>query len=130
VNTQREKTAGHGEFNELQCGDDPAQRSPASKHLLEVLTGADHAEKRTDVTHEKPAEVTTKPHATMPVDTTQLVLDSVPPPYTATPAKFERPSETELLRQLQQLEMSLSMFDLEASRKGSHSEATTRRLAS
>jgi hypothetical protein len=111
VNTQREKTAGHGEFDELQYGDDPAQRSPASKHLLEVLTGADHAERRTDIIHEKPVEVTTKPDAATPIDTTQLVLDSVPPPYTATAAKFERPSETELLRQLQQLEMSLSIFD-------------------
>jgi hypothetical protein len=40
-----------------------------------------------DITHEN--EIT-------PIDTTQLVLDSVSPPYTATAAKFERPSETEI----------------------------------
>jgi hypothetical protein len=110
IHTQSEKTAGHGEYDELQYGDNPTQRSPASKHLLNVMTGADHAERRTDVMHEKAVEVSTKP-VSSPINTTQLVLDSVPPPYTATAAKFERPSETEILRQLQQLEMSLSIFD-------------------
>jgi hypothetical protein len=74
------------------------------------MTGADHSKRRTDVMHEKEIEVTTKPDS-VPIDTTQLVLDSVPPPYTACAAKFERPSETEIFRQLQQLEMSLSIFD-------------------
>ena len=44
ISTQSEKTAGHSEYDELQYGDDPAQRSPASKHLLNVMTGAKHAE--------------------------------------------------------------------------------------
>jgi hypothetical protein len=46
-----------------------------------------------------------------PINTTQLVLNSISPPYTAIAAKFERPAETEILQQLQQLEMSLSIFD-------------------
>ena len=108
--TQSEKTAGQGEFDELQYGDNPTERSPASKHLLNVMTGADHTERRTDIMHEKDTEITLKPDA-VPIDTTQLVLDSVPPPYTACAAKFERPSELEIVRQLQQLEMSLSIFD-------------------
>jgi hypothetical protein len=111
IHTQSEKTAGHGEFDELQYGEDPAQRSPASKHLLNIMTGADHTERRTDVMHEPNVDVFTKPDSSAPIDTTQLVLDSVDPPYTATAAKFERPSETEILRQLQQLEVSLSIFD-------------------
>ena len=61
--------------------------------------------------HDKAVEVTAKNSDSTPVDTTQLVLDSVPPPYTACAAKFERPSEVEIVRQLQQLEMSLSIFD-------------------
>jgi hypothetical protein len=74
------------------------------------MTGADHTKRCTDIMHEKTVEVTLKPDS-VPIDTTQLVLDSVNPPYTACAAKFERPSETEILRQLQQLEMSLSIFD-------------------
>jgi hypothetical protein len=75
------------------------------------MTGADHTERRTDIMHEPNVDVFTKPDSSAPIDTTQLVLDSVDPPYTATAAKFERPSETEILRQLQQLEVSLSIFD-------------------
>ncbi len=79
--------------------------------------------------HEEPVEVTEKANSTIPIDTTQLVLDSVPPPYTATAAKFERPrytrpGEAELIRQLQQLEVSLSVFDRSAkeriSLRGNH----------
>ena len=111
IYTQSEKTAGHGEYDELQYGDDPAQRSPASKHLLNVMTGANHEERRTDIMLDKDVAVQAKHSDAAPIDTTQLVLDSVPPPYTACAAKFERPSEIEIVRQLQQLEMSLSIFD-------------------
>ena len=104
------KDSRHGEHDELQHGDGQAQRSPASKHLLNVMTGADHTERRTDVVNEKPVEVSPKPNSA-PTDATQLVLDSAPPPHTAMAAKFERPSEAEVSRQLQQLEMSLSIFD-------------------
>ena len=98
LHTQSEKTAGHGEYDELQHGDDPAQRSPASKHLLNVMTRADHTERRTDIMHKKPVEVSPKPNS-VPIDTTQLVLDSAPPPCTAIAAKFKRPSEAEISRQ-------------------------------
>jgi hypothetical protein len=129
INTQSEKTAGHGENDELQHGDNPAQRSPASKHLLNVMTGADHAERRTNAMHEKAVEVSAKPNSA-PIDTTQLVLDSVPPPHTATASKFERPSEAEILRQLQQLEMSLSMFNRSITRNACPFKAITRPWAS
>jgi hypothetical protein len=72
------------------------------------MTGADHTERRTDIMHESNVDVFTKPDSSAPIDTAQLVLDS---PHAATAAKFERPSETEILRQLQQLEVSLSIFD-------------------
>jgi hypothetical protein len=113
IHTQAKKTAGHGKYDELQYGDNPSQRSPASKHLFNIMTGADHQERRMDVMHEKVREVTNK-HDSTPIDTTQLVPDSVEPPYTAVAATFERLAETDLLRQLQQLEMSLSVFDCSA----------------
>jgi hypothetical protein len=74
------------------------------------MKGADHTVRRADIMHEKPVEVSPKPNS-VPIDTTQLVLDSAPPPHTAIAAKFERPSEAEISRQQQQLEMSLSIFD-------------------
>lgn len=54
--TQSEKTAGHGEYNELQYGDNPTQRSPAFKHLLHIMTGAIHTKRHTSIMHEKAAE--------------------------------------------------------------------------
>jgi hypothetical protein len=119
IKTQQEKMAGHKEHDKLQCGEDPTECSPASKHMLNIMTGADHLERRTDIMHKQPVVVTDKPDLDMPMDTTQLVLDSAPPPCTATAAKFERPNctrprETELVRQLQQLEASLSVFDRSA----------------
>ena len=70
THAQSEKTAGHGECDELQCGDDPAQQSPASKHLLNVMTGADHTERRTDIMHDKAIETTPQPDSA-PIDAAQ-----------------------------------------------------------
>jgi hypothetical protein len=43
VNTGAIKTAKHDSKDEIQFGDDPSNRSPASKHLMEVFTGSnDH----------------------------------------------------------------------------------------
>jgi hypothetical protein len=44
INTQTEKMAGHGEYDELQYGNVPSQQSLAFKHLLNVMTGVDHME--------------------------------------------------------------------------------------
>ena len=60
INAQSEKTAGQGEHDELQRGNDPAQRSPVSKHLLSVMTSADHAERGTDIMHDKATKVAPK----------------------------------------------------------------------
>ena len=60
------------------------------------MADTNHAKRRTDIMHDKAVEVTHKNSDSIPIDTTQLVLESVPPPYTAYPAKFERPSELEL----------------------------------
>lgn len=78
--TQSEETVGHGKYNEVQYGDNPIQRSPASKHLLNIMTGADPTKRRTDGKDERATEITLKPNA-VSIDTTQLVLDSVPPPF-------------------------------------------------
>jgi hypothetical protein len=43
VHTGAIKTAKHDLKDEIQFGDDPSNRSPASKHLMEVFTGSnDH----------------------------------------------------------------------------------------
>jgi hypothetical protein len=87
------------------------------------MTGAYHTERRTDIMHKKVCKVNDKP-GIRPINNTQLVLYSVSPPYTAIAAKFERPAETEILRQLQQLEMFLSIFDCSSKERiplrGSH----------
>jgi hypothetical protein len=47
-------TAKHTAHDKLQYGEAPEARSPASKHLLETITGAPHAERRTDILLETP----------------------------------------------------------------------------
>jgi hypothetical protein len=43
INTGSIKTAKHDSKDEIQYGDNPHNRSPASNHLMEVFTGsADH----------------------------------------------------------------------------------------
>jgi hypothetical protein len=43
INTGAIKTAKHDSKDEIQFGDNPLNRSPASKHLMEVFTGSvDH----------------------------------------------------------------------------------------
>jgi hypothetical protein len=49
TNAERICTAKHNTHDELQYGNDPTARSPASKHLLEVITGAPHDKRRTNI---------------------------------------------------------------------------------
>jgi hypothetical protein len=49
TNAQRVRTAKHNTHDEVQYGDTPTARSPASKHLLEVITGAPHDKRCTDI---------------------------------------------------------------------------------
>jgi hypothetical protein len=49
MNAQRERSATHMAKDEVQYGDHPERRSPASKHLIEVITGTPHEQRRTDI---------------------------------------------------------------------------------
>ena len=42
------KTARHRSMDEVQYGDDPSQRSPASNHLIEVLTGGPSSQRQSN----------------------------------------------------------------------------------
>ena len=47
IRTGTIKTATHDSKDEIQYGDHPSNRSPASKHLMEVFTGSfDYTTKR------------------------------------------------------------------------------------
>jgi hypothetical protein len=50
---QQQRAAKHHVANKLQYGDPPNRRSPASKFLIETLTGTPHTEQRTNTLLEK-----------------------------------------------------------------------------
>jgi hypothetical protein len=129
---QCRRTAKHLTTDELQYGDPPNQRSPASKHLLEVLMGTPHKDRRTDIMLE-PATTTCQPAQNAPNDnlndlTTCIILENpLPHNAAAAKAKFDRPNTDELHRQLQQLDITLNMFEPAVSEQialtGSHPTA-------
>ena len=47
--SQSKRTAKHKTADEVQYSDPPAKRSPASKHLIEIITGTPHTSRRTDI---------------------------------------------------------------------------------
>jgi hypothetical protein len=95
----------------MHNGDTPAARSPASKHLLKVITGAPHDKRRTYIMLE-----TFKPtleliqETLQPINNEQLIQDS-PLPQAAAAAKFARPSPSELTQQLEMLDVTLNIFE-------------------
>jgi hypothetical protein len=74
TNAQRVCTAKHNTHDEVQYGDTPAVHSPASKHLLEVITGALHDERRTDIMLE-----TSKPTLELIQETLQPIKEQLIP---------------------------------------------------
>jgi hypothetical protein len=123
VHTQRVKTAKHKTFDEVQYGTNPANRSPAAKHLLEIATGAPHHHNRTDNLREtdKP-EYDQQPDS--PLDANlQTILDS-PLPQSAAAAKVQQPTAVELRQQLEMLDVTTNIFEPAVSEtlqlKGTH----------
>ena len=85
------RTAKHNTADEVQYGDDPKDRGPASQFLIEVITDTPHEQRRMDriidqplVLDRKPDTPSTKPQS---METTQCILQDNPPPYTASAAK-------------------------------------------
>jgi hypothetical protein len=110
TNAQRVRTAKHHEHDEMQYGSAPDERSPASKHLLETMTGAPHTERRTDILLER----TDKAYDTQTDDVRPLheqIIDDSPLPFAASAAKFARPSPIELTQQLEMMDISLNIFE-------------------
>jgi hypothetical protein len=104
------RMAKHTAQDKLQYGEAPDAQSPASKHLLETITGALHAERRTDILLK-----TCKPELEMIKETLlqineQLIADS-PLPATAAAAKFARPNPSELMQQFKMLDVTLNIFE-------------------
>jgi hypothetical protein len=108
VHTQRRKWAHHVTMDEFQYGDEPANRSTASKHILETFTQLPHTKVGGQKLHQ-----TVKPIVLdhpLPSDRypNQVDIQLDPLPYThAAAAKFERPREQDLSEVLEQHNISL-----------------------
>jgi hypothetical protein len=80
INTGAIKTAKHDLKDEIQFGDNPSNRSPALKHLMEVFTGsADH----TTAIAPEHVEIELKDkRSTSAIDILEINLLDSPLPYT------------------------------------------------
>jgi hypothetical protein len=94
TNAQRERSATHVAKDEVQYGDPPDKRSPASKHLIEVITGTPHTQRRTDILlDDKTKDTPTNYHITLTDpgainDHNLMTIDDSPLPFTASAAKI------------------------------------------
>ena len=76
--------------DKVHYGDHPDQRSPASKHLIKVITGTPHTEQRANILFDKTAPLeyhTTPMDPHVPVDHNMLTIADSPLPFTAAAAK-------------------------------------------
>jgi hypothetical protein len=109
VNAHQKRTARHYDYDELHYGTNPAQRNPASKHLIEVHTGTPHSDRRTHELLENATNVETTSTPIMTIND-QIISDS-PTPYTATINRVTLPSPDELTQSLQLLDISLNVTE-------------------
>ena len=95
IHTGIVKTTTHDSKDKIQYGDHPSNQSPASKHLMEVLTGSSNHTINT-----KPTSVQLKLKDikdTSPDDIVENTLDSTPLPYTqAAAAKISTQNDTSI----------------------------------
>jgi hypothetical protein len=112
---QFQRTAKYLTTDELQYGDPPQERSLASKFLLEVVTGTLQEERHTDkLLNTIPKTCHNTPNESLDVNNlqTHIILDNpLPHKATAAKAKFNWPTTDELHRQLQQLDITLNIFE-------------------
>jgi hypothetical protein len=106
VHSQRRKWAHHHAVDEFQYGDDPADQSTASKHILETFTNLPEVGGKK--LHQPTKKFVVNP---MPLEAYPNELDTQlePIPYTAAAAaKFERPTDDDLIQTLEQCSISLN----------------------
>jgi hypothetical protein len=102
INAGSIKTAKHDSNDEIQYGDNPHNRSPASKHLMEVFTeSADH----TTATAPEHVEIELKDKmSTSPIDILERSLLDLPLPYTvAAVAKVNRKQQRWMNRKINKM---------------------------
>jgi hypothetical protein len=107
VHSQRRKWAHHHTVDEFQYGDAPADRSTASKHILETFTQLPHTQVGGKKLHQPNKSIVVNP---LPIEAypNELDIQLEPLPYTAAAAaKFERPADADLLKTLEQCSISL-----------------------
>jgi hypothetical protein len=123
IHSQRRKWAHHNTVDEFQYGDDPADRSTASKHILETFTQLPHAQVGGKKLHEPTAKIKLE---LTPLDQypNEIDIQLEPLPYTAAAAKFERPLIDDLKQTLEQCSVSLDdsgpMISEKVILKGTH----------
>jgi hypothetical protein len=76
--------------DKVQYGNHPDRRSPASKHLIQIITGTPHEQRRTDILLDKTTPnsyqtIRTEPGVSQ--DHNEMTLDDSPLPFTAAAAK-------------------------------------------
>jgi hypothetical protein len=109
---QQRRAAKHHVADELQYGDPPNNRSPASKFLIKTITGTPHHKRRTDILLEKIPKNIKATDLKIPDLITRTLEDNpIPVNAAAAKAKFERPLTDELQRQLQLLDVTLNIFE-------------------
>jgi hypothetical protein len=111
INTGAIKTARHDSKDEIQFGDNPSNRSPASKHLMEVFTGsADHT---TTTAPEHVAIELTDKMSTSAIDILERSLLDLPLPYTvAAAAKVNRKQQEWMDRKINKLKKAFRRPDI------------------
>jgi hypothetical protein len=104
-------SAKHDSKDEIQYGDNPHNRSPASKHLMEVFTGsADH----TTATELEHVEIELKHKmSTSPIDILERSLLDSPLPYTvAAAAKVNRKQQRWMDRKINKMKAAYLKHEL------------------
>jgi hypothetical protein len=112
VNTGSIKTAKHDSKDEIQFGDNPYNRSPASKHLMEVFTGsADH----TTATAPEHVGIELKDKmSTLQIDILERSLFDSPLPYTvAAAAKVNRKQQRWMNRNINKMKAAFRQPEIE-----------------
>lgn len=108
IHTKQKLTTRHKTVDELEYGRKPADRAPASKHLLQHRFGESHQDLRTDKLHEKPISLDPK----IPMVPAELNAE----PTAAAAAKTIinsalRPTTEELQLGLQLMEISTNLHE-------------------
>ena len=108
VHSQRRKWAHHHTVDEFQYGDNPVDRSIASKHIIEQFTKLPHTQVGGKKLHQPTKQFVVNP---IPLEAypNEMDIQLELLPYTAAAAaKFERPADADLIKTLEQFNISMN----------------------